>query len=461
MKVRNKDKARTEDELKGSQIAGNGLLDRRLFLAGGLLAGSVAALPKVGHTDDIDESNTEAAISSMLRELDAKSGAQSISTYLPESMRKPGLSFRGYGKPADTENSVKRMVLQPYGDLAPGAGVAMTPLQSLEGSITPNGLHFERSHNGRPTINPDQHEFFIHGLVRQPLKFSMDALSRYPMISRAYFIECAGNSFFNSNLFSEPMQVSVGMLHGLVSGAEWTGIPLSVLLDEAGLLPEGKWLLAEGADSAGMSRSIPLKKAMHDTMIAIYQNGEMLRPEQGYPMRLLLPGFEGNMSVKWLRRLKVTQGPTYTKDETSKYTDLMPDGVARQFTYTMGVKSTITKPATGLVMDGPGVYEISGLAWSGSGRITRVEVSADGGKSWATAAMDSEPLPMALTRFRIPWKWDGLPTLLQSRATDEASNTQLRREIWSAQYAEGQLYHCNAIQTWGVARNGEVSNVFI
>ena len=461
MKRRNEDKARTEGELMGSQVAGNGLLDRRLFLAGGLLAGSVAVLPKVAQTDDIQDSNTAAATATMIRELGAKSGSESINAYLPESMSKPGATFRGYGKPAVTENSVQRMLLQPYGDLAPGAGVAMTPLQSLEGSITPNGLHFERSHNGRPTINPDQHEFFIHGLVRQPLKFSMDSLSRYPMISRTYFLECAGNSFFNSNLFSEPMQVSVGMIHGLVSGAEWTGIPLSLLLDEVGLLPEGEWILAEGADSAAMSRSIPLKKAMDDALIAIYQNGEMLRPEQGYPMRLLLPGFEGNMSVKWLRRLKVTRGPTYTKDETSKYTDLMPDGIARQFTYSMGVKSTITKPATGLVMDGRGIYEISGLAWSGSGRIKRVEVSADGGKSWGVAALDCEPLPMALTRFRIPWKWDGLPTLLQSRATDEAGNTQLRREVWSAQYAEGQLYHCNAIQTWGVARSGEVSNVFI
>jgi sulfane dehydrogenase subunit SoxC len=227
------------------------------------------------------------------------------------------------------------------------------------------------------------------------------------------------------------------------------------------LLPEGKWILAEGADSAGMSRSIPLGKAMDDAIIAIYQNGEMLRPEQGYPMRLLLPGFEGNMSVKWLRRIKVTSNPTYTKDETSKYSDLMPDGMARQFTYTMGVKSTITRPAGGLVMNGPGLYEISGLAWSGSGKIIKVEVSADGGTTWAAAALDGEPLTMALTRFRIPWTCDGLPTLLQSRATDEAGNTQLRRDVWSAQYAEGQLYHCNAIQTWSIARNGEVTNVFI
>ena len=445
-------------ELEASLAAKNGLLDRRLFIKGGLLAGSIAVFAKPGRVDD---TSTEAAINYEAPVFDVQSASQSIGAFLPDSMKTPGAIFRGYGKPAGAESSVQRIILQPYGDLAPGAGIAMTPLQSLEGTITPNGLHFERSHNGRPTINPDEHEFLIHGLVQQPLKFSMDILNRYPMISRNYFIECAGNSFFNSNLFPEATQVSVGMIHGLVSGAEWTGIPLSILLDEAGLLPEGKWILAEGADSAGMSRSIPLGKAMDDAIIAIYQNGEMLRPEQGYPMRLLLPGFEGNMSVKWLRRIKVTSNPTYTKDETSKYSDLMPDGMARQFTYTMGVKSTITRPAGGLVMNGPGLYEISGLAWSGSGKIIKVEVSADGGTTWAAAALDGEPLTMALTRFRIPWKWDGLPTLLQSRATDEAGNTQLRRDVWSAQYAEGQLYHCNAIQTWSIARNGEVTNVFI
>jgi len=452
------DKELIKTELEGSVVAANGLLDRRLFMTGGLLVGSIAAFPKAGKADD---TSTEAAIKYESPVFDAQSGSQSIGAYLPESMRIPGAIFRGYGKPAGAESSVQRIILQPYGDLAPGAGVAMTPLQSLEGTITPNGLHFERSHNGRPTINPDEHEFLVHGMVQQPLKFSMESLSRYPMISKNYFIECAGNSFFNSNLFSEATQVSVGMIHGLVSGAEWTGIPLNILLDEAGLLSGGKWILAEGADSAGMSRSIPLGKAMDDAIIAIYQNGEMLRPEQGYPMRLLLPGFEGNMSVKWLRRIKITSSPTYTKDETSKYSDLMPDGVARQFTYTMGVKSTITRPAGGLTMDGPGLYEISGLAWSGSGKIAKVEVSADGGKTWAVAAFDGVPLSMALTRFRIPWEWDGLPTLLQSRATDEAGNTQLRRDVWSSQYAEGQLYHCNAIQTWNVARNGEVTNAFI
>ena len=425
------------EHMLGEPVAGGGLLDRRVFLAGGALLASAATLR------------------------DATAGSNSIGDDAPASMTRPGKVFQGYGVPAVPEKSIQRTVLQPYGELAPGAGVAMTPLGALEGTITPNGLHFERSHNGRPTIDPDAHRFLIHGLVKRPLKFTLESLLRYPMVTRTCFIECSGNSFFNSNLFPEPMQVPVGMIHGLVSGAEWTGVPLNILLEETGLDPKGKWILAEGADSAGMSRSIPIEKALDDAIVALYQNGERLRAEQGYPMRLLLPGFEGNMSVKWLRRIKVTTGPTYTKDETSKYSDLMPDGTARLFTFTMGVKSTITRPATGVAMSGPGLYEISGLAWSGHGSIIRVEVSADGGKSWADAALGDPVLPMALTRFRIPWRWDGGPTILQSRATDDGGNTQLRREVWSAQYADGQLYHCNAIQTWGIGRNGEVSNVYI
>lgn len=417
--------------------AGGGLLHRRTFLAGGAVVAAATAL------------SGQAAV-----------GA-TIGDDAPSWMTGPGAGFRGYGEPAGQESTVERTILKPYGDLAPGAGVALTPLQNLEGAITPNSLHFERSHNGRPGIDPDRHELLIHGLVARPLKFSVESLLRYPMASRICFIECAGNSFFNSNLFPEPMQVPVGMIHGLVSGAEWTGIPLATLLDEAGLDPRGKWILAEGADAAAMSRSIPIGKALDDAVIALYQNGERLRPEQGYPVRLLLPGYEGNMSIKWLRRIKVTAGPTHTKDETSKYTDLMPDGKARQFTFRMGVKSTITRPATGAAMRGPGRYQISGLAWSGHGRVARVEISADGGKSWAEAALDAPVLPMALTRFRLPWRWEGAPALLQSRATDEAGNMQVRREVWSAQYAAGHLYHCNAIQTWGIAANGDVSNVYI
>jgi sulfane dehydrogenase subunit SoxC len=376
-------------------------------------------------------------------------------------MRVPGAPFRGYGQPSRFEDSVTRGIIKIYGDLAPGAGVSMTPLQSLNGTITPNGLHFNRSHNGVPDVDPEKHTLLIHGLVERPLKFDMDAMLRYPSVSRIYFIECSGNSFFNSNLFSEPKQMPVGMIHGLVSAAEWTGIPMATLLDEAGIRPEARWVLAEGADSAAMSRSVPIEKCLDDAMIALYQNGERIRPEQGYPMRLLLPGFEGNMSVKWLRRLKLTAKPTHTKDETSKYTDLMPDGKARQFTYPMGVKSVITRPAIGLAMRGPGFYEVSGLAWTGHGRIVKVEISADGGTSWADGALSEPNLPHALVRFRLPWQWDGSPVVLMSRATDEKGNIQPTRAVWSPQYAAGQLYHCNAIQSWSISADGEIKNVYV
>lgn len=418
------------------KVAANGLLDRRLFMRNSALMLGATASAGVANAASIGENS-------------------------PPWMKTPGLPLREYGVPSEFASATKRAVLKPYGDMAPGTGVSLTPLQSIHGTITPNGLHFERSHNGIPNIDPEQHELVIHGLVKQPLKFSFNDLLRYPTVSRQCFIECAGNSFFNSNMVKEPMQVPVGHLHGLISTAEWTGIPLSVLLDEAGVKPSGRWLLAEGADAAGMSRSIPMEKALDDAMIALYQNGEPVRPEQGYPMRLVIPGFEGNMNVKWLRRLKVTAEPTYTKDETSKYTELLPDGMSRLFTYTMGVKSTITRPATGVAMTGQGYYEVSGLAWSGHGRISRVEVSADGGNTWADAALSEPNLPMSPVRFRIPWQWDGSPSVLMSRAHDDKGNVQVPRAKWSSEYAAGQIYHYNAIQAFKIAPSGEISNVFV
>lgn len=423
-------------ELVGSEhVAGGGLLHRRALLVGSAAATGAAAIGGMSV---------------------GKAGAAGLE--VPPWMQTPGAVFRTYGMPSPHEEAVQRGVLQPYGDLAPGAGVSMTPLHQLNGTITPNGLHFERHHNGVPDIDPAAHKLLIHGLVGKNLTFGVDDLLRYPMTSRVCFIECSGNSFFNA--FAEPQQMPCGMIHGLVSCSEWTGVSLASLLDEAGLDPSGTWLLAEGADSAAMSRSVPMAKAMDDAMIALYQNGERIRPEQGYPMRLLLPGFEGNMSVKWLRRLKVTDGPTHTKDETSKYTDLMPDGTSRQFTYAMGVKSAITHPSFGMTMSGPGFYEISGLAWSGTGKIAKVEVSADGGASWAEAALQDPVLPMSLTRFRMAWDWSGGSATLQSRATDDQGRVQVGRSDWTAQYGPGQIYHYNAIQSWQVADNGEISNVF-
>jgi sulfane dehydrogenase subunit SoxC len=278
------------------------------------------------------------------------------------------------------------------------------------------------------------------------------------MISRTHFIECAGNS--GANARPKPVQGTAGALHGLASTSEWTGIPLSLLLNEAGMEPDARWILAEGADAAVMSRSVPLSKAMDDAMVALYQNGERVRPEQGYPMRLLLPGWEGNMNVKWLRRIKVTDGPTHTKDETSKYSDLQPDGKARQFTFELGVKSIITFPSFGHKLDRRGWYELTGIAWSGAGRISKVEVSADGGTNWREAALQGPIMSKSFTRFRLPWDWNGTPAMLQSRATDEKGNVQPTREAFVSQYVVGMNYHNHYIQTWAIAADGSISNVY-
>ena len=375
----------------------------------------------------------------------------------PEWMKTPGRGFSGYGMPAKSQDKVQRAFTALPG--RPGTGASRTPLHLLEGTITPNGLHFERHHNGVPDIDANRHELTIHGLVRRPLAFSLETLRRYPMETRIYFIECSGNSgSFNQ---PEPQQTTAGGLNGLVSCSEWTGVRLATLLEEAEVSRDGKWVIAEGADSAAMSRSVPVEKCMDDALIALYQNGEAIRPEQGYPMRLLLPGYEGNINVKWLRRLKVMTEPMNARDETSHYTELMPNGKARQYMFLQGVKSAIMKPSFGMTMKGPGFYEISGLAWSGSGRITKAEVSTNGGASWTSAALTPPVLAKALTRFRFAWQWDGSPATLMSRATDEKGEVQPTRASWVSQYSPVQFYHFNGIQGWRVEADGTVKHVYV
>jgi sulfane dehydrogenase subunit SoxC len=421
-------------KLQGDTATGEGLLDRRALLRGALFsAGAAAASVGIAQADD------------------------SIGANAPEWMKTPGRSFSGYGTPSKWQEKVQRIyTIAPGRD---GTGTSRTPLHRMEGTITPAGLHFERHHNGVPDIDPAQHELLIHGMVRRPLAFSLDALMRYPMETQIRFIECSGNSAILNQ--AQPQQVTAGELNGLFSGSEWTGVRLATLLAEAGVTPEGKWVIAEGADAAAMSRSIPLEKCLDDAIIALYQNGEAIRPEQGYPMRLLLPGFEGNMSVKWLRRLNVTDAPVNARDETSHYTELMPSGKARQFMFPMAAKSVILKPSFGMNLKGPGLYEISGLAWSGAGRVAKVEVSKDGGRTWALAALTGPVLPKALTRFRFPWNWDGKPSTLLSRATDETGDVQPTRSDWMAQYAPGQAYHFNGIQAWGIEADGTVKHVYV
>ncbi|MEI7566089.1 MAG: sulfite dehydrogenase [Burkholderiaceae bacterium] len=351
-----------------------------------------------------------------------------------------------YGLPTKFEKNVAR---DPYGN------GSKTPLQKLHGIITPNGLHFERHHGGIPEINPDLHRLVIHGLVDRPLIFTMDDIVRFPSVSQINFLECSGNTWAE---LKKRTWATVQETHGLLSCCEWTGVRLSTLLQEAGVKPEAKWVLAEGADSAAMTRSIPIQKALDDAIVAYGQNGEMLRAEQGYPLRLFLPGFEGNMSIKWLRRLKLGTEAWQTREETSAYTDLGADGKALQFTFLMGVKSVITTPSAVMKLKGKGFYEISGIAWTGSGKIRRVEVSVNGGKSWNEAILQAPILDKCLTKFSMAWNWNGEEAVLMSRAYDSNGEVQPSLESVIKARSSNAFYHNNAIQPWVVASNGEVSN---
>ena len=332
------------------------------------------------------------------------------------------------------------------------------PLQDLVGTITPNSLFFERTHAGVPQIDPAQHRLMVHGAVERPTLFTMDDLKRFPAVSVVHFHECSGNS--GSQWQESTLRPTVQEAHGLLSCAEWTGVPVRPILQEVGWKPGGTWLVCEGADAAGLTRSGPTEKAMQDGLLVYGQSGEALRPSQGYPLRLILPGWEGNMNVKWLRRIEVGNQPWETREETSKYTDLLPDGTARQFTFVMEAKSVITFPSGGQTIPGTGFWEIRGYAWSGRGKITGVEVSTDGGKTWVQSALQEPVLPVSLTRFRVPWTWDGQPALLQSRAIDETGYVQPTLAELVAARGVNSVYHNNAITTWGVAASGEVTNVY-
>src|SRR5438105_3063256 len=320
----------------------------------------------------------------------------------------------------------------------------------------------------RKTEAPPLEPVAGNGLVKQPMVYTVESLSRYPMVSRMHFVECAGNS---APMFSnEPVQATAQALHGLCSNAEWTGVPLSILLDEVGIDPRAKWLFGEGADSLGLHRSVPVKKALDDAMIALYQNGERIQPGNGYPMRLLLPGYQGNMNIKHVRRIKLIDQPAMSFYEAKTYSQILPDGKMWLFHFTMEVKSSITQPSFGHSLKEPGYYEISGIAYSGNGRIPKVLVSADGGKSWAQAALQEPVLSKALTRFRMPWRWDGQPAVLQSRAWDEAGNIQPTRAELLAERGEPKsnppvtafpMEHMNAITSWAIDSKGEAKHVYV
>jgi sulfane dehydrogenase subunit SoxC len=423
------------------QVAGNGLLHRRALLARGLvLAGAAGAsgAPIGAAAEPLTEADWGLA---------------------------PGDPVPPYQLPSKFAKNVVRTLANP--NFEPRTSQSRTPHHLLDGMITPNGVFFTIVHGGVPEIDPSVHQLVIHGLVKRPLVFSLDTLLRYPMTSRIVFLECGGNS---APLFSpQPLQADVQALHGLVSCAEWTGVKLSTLFEETGIGPTAKWFVAEGADPPHIMRSVPLAKALDDAMIALYQNGEPLMPGNGYPMRLLLPGYEGNMNVKYLRRIKLLTEPAMSYYESQIYTTPLPSGKAYNFFFINEVKSFITQPSPGRALQQPGLYEISGIAYSGMGRISKVTVSADGGESWAEAALQEPVLSMAFTRFRMPWRWNGGPAILQSRAWDEAGNAQPTRAQFVA--ARGELpsvppllgfanHHFNAVVSWAIDAKGAITHAY-
>ncbi|MGR4971692.1 sulfite dehydrogenase [Pseudomonas sp. LARHCG127] len=356
-----------------------------------------------------------------------------------------------YGKPSTFETKAVRNLYPGLKDTM--SAYSTSPLQELDGIITPNGLFYERHHAGVPQIDPAQHRLVIHGLTENALIFTVDEIRQFPAVSRVHFMECSGNPSF-----LPPWGKTAAEVSGLVSCAEWTGVTLKTLLDETGLKPQAKWIIAEGADGAAMTRSIPIEKCLDDVMVVYSQNGERLRPEQGYPLRLFVPGYEGNTHIKWLRRLHVTDAPAYSREETAKYTDLMADGKARKFSFVMECKSLVTYPSGTQKLTRKGLHEMRGIAWSGHGKITRVDVSVDGGNTWTQARLQEPILTKALTAFRAPFEWNGQELMIMSRAIDETGYVQPMLEQLIDERGKVSFYHNNSVQPWRVSSSGEVTN---
>ncbi|GAA0578978.1 sulfite dehydrogenase [Craurococcus roseus] len=370
----------------------------------------------------------------------------------------PGVIEEAYGTRSRHETAVRRYV--PWLTQDRQSSVSFTPLAEMHGIITASGLHFERHHGGVPDVVPADWRLMVHGLVERPLQFALEDIKRLPSVSRIHFIECPANGGME---WRGAQMSGVQFTHGMLSCSEWTGVPLKALLGQAGLKPNASWLLVEGGDASLMTRSIPLAKALDDVIVAYGQNGEAVRPQQGYPVRLVVPGWEGNVWIKWLRRIEVGDRPWYHREETRHYTDLMPDGRARKFTFVNEVNSVITAPCPEKPLRGkPGFVEISGLAWSGAGRVTRVDVSVDGGDNWRAAQLQEPVLGKALTRFRVPWEWrEGQRAFLQSRAMDETGRVQPTFAALRKARGVESIYHKNAIHTWLLEPDGTVVNVQI
>ena len=382
---------------------------------------------------------------------------------LPEHSKGLGqpVATDGYGKPSKYEANVQRRP-SPGLTQTTQASVSFAPLQSLFGIVTPAGLHFERHHQGWWDIDPSKHRLMLDGsdasLLKKNMVFTMDEIMRLPSVSRFHFIECGANTGMEWGNVAVP---TVQYTHGMLSCSEFTGVPLRILLDMAGVdYKRGRYVLAEGADGSSMTRTIPMELVESGEVLVAYgQNGEMLRPENGYPLRLVVPGVQGVSWVKYLRRIEVGDKPYATKDEAVHYIDLMPSGQHRQYTSIQEVKSVITTPSGGQVLLDKGFYNVSGLAWSGRGKVIKVDVSVDGGRNWRSARLQGPAMPKCLTRFNIDWVWDGRPAIVQSRATDETGQIQPTYQQSRAVRSTRSIYHNNSIQSWLVQETGEVKNV--
>ena len=385
--------------------------------------------------------------------------AQNLPPHVADWSKYPGdgVADRPYGKPSKFEAHVVRRDVE-WLTATRQSSVNFTPWHELDGIITPNGLCFERHHGGVAEVNPSDHRLLVHGLVDKPLVFSIADIMRMPRVNRVYFLECAANSGME---WRGPQLNGCQFTHGMIHNVMYTGVPLRTVLNEVGLKPNAKWLLVEGGDAAGMNRSLPLEKALDDCLLAFKMNGEALRPEQGYPLRLVVPGWEGNIWIKWLRRIEIGDKPWLTREETSKYTDLMADGRARRFTFVMDAKSVITNPSPQAPLKARGRNVLTGIAWSGRGAITRVDVTLDGGRNWREARIDGPVFERSVTRFYVDFDWQGEELLIQSRCRDSTGYLQPTKSELRAIRGVNSIYHNNGIQTWLVRSSGETENVEI
>ena len=437
------DEAHDSDRAGGDAPAGAGVT-RRTLLAGAAAAAGGAMLG----TLPLGAAGRQAAPAAASREPAAPpQGASPSAAVPPDPTKVPGAPTSA----ASARSPFVSPARAPVGQIT---GASFSPIQDFSGTITPTDLHFERHHGGVAQIDAARYKLVVHGLTDRPVVFTLYDLKAFPPTTRIHFLECSGNG--RAGYRGPKPELTPQQIDGMVSNAEWTGVRARLLLREAGVKRDGTWVLAEGGDAAVLSRSVPIEKMLDDALVVYAQNGEPLRPAAGYPVRLLLPGWEGNMNIKWLRRLEVVAQPNMSKDETSKYTDPLPNDTARQFSFELDVKSIITSPAHPTKLGRKGWVPVTGLAWSGRGKVARVDVSTDGGRSWSAAELQEPVLTKAAVRFTLPWRWEGGPAVLMSRAADETGAVQPTYEEFARVRGAGTDYHYNHIRAWAVRPDGQV-----